>query len=80
MNQKNIYNLFFDLLNKFLKKNNFVPQRILVLRYVNNNQKQMNEEIFSLKEIIDSCPIKNKLTDTKICYVHCSSKHNLKII
>ena len=50
VNSKNIYNLFFDLLNKFLKKNNFVPQRILVLRDVNNNQKQKNEEIFSSKE------------------------------
>ena len=45
VNSKKIYNLFFDLLNKFLKKNNFAPQRILVLRDANNNQKQMNEEI-----------------------------------
>ena len=50
VNSKNIYNLFFDLLNKFLKKYNFAPQRILALRDVNNNQKQKNEEIFSSKE------------------------------
>lgn len=78
--QKKLKLLFFDLLNKFMNKHKRPPQRVLVLRDANINPKQMNEEIFLMKETLQSCPISKYLMGTTICYVHCSSKHNLKII
>jgi hypothetical protein len=78
--QKKLKLLFYDLLSKFMAQHNRAPQRVLVLRDANVNQKQMNDEIFCLKETLESCPKRHYLMETKICYVHCSSKHNLKII